>query len=81
MQEGIRWWEGVDRHGEPWVEWRRVNGARGGRGRTTREAVVKIWALYGPAWVSSVMLNHFNARGAPENAVINMDDVDEGGPQ
>jgi hypothetical protein len=59
MRATIRFWSGFSGRlgvAQPWFEWRRVNGARGGRGGTPDEAVRRIWAVYGPAWVSSVML-------------------------
>lgn len=56
MFERIRWWEGENRFGVPWFEWRKSNGARGKRGSSKRELVLVIWRLFGPAWRTSVML-------------------------
>ena len=56
MKRRIRWWQGEDRFGKEWYEWRKRNGARGGRSSSKREVVLRIWAVFGVAWRTSVML-------------------------
>ena len=52
----VRWWQGDNRFGEPWFEWRKRNGARGGRGGSQRELAIAVWRVFGAAWLTSVML-------------------------
>lgn len=56
MVDRIRWWRGEDRHGNPWHEWRRKSGARGGRHSSVRELAKAVWDKFGNAWRELVML-------------------------